>query len=440
MTDTWKNWGRNQQARPAYTVKPTTEDELGEAVGRGVAEGFKIKVIGSGHSFTDIACSDGLHVDVGAFDTIHDVDTERHRVTVGAGIVLRELNRRLWDLGLSIPSLGDIDAQTLAGATSTGTHGTGGAYQCISATIVGARIVTGDGSVLEVSDQHRPDLLAAVRVGLGAVGILTSVTLQCEPAFKLHAVESTLDIDELIEGFDAMVEANDHVEFFWFPHTRTGQLKVNNRTTSAVARRPKVAAFLDEQLLSNVGFGLMNRVGRRFPNSIPRLISAAMKPGDVIEYVAPGHEVFVSKRRVRFVEMEYAVPRAHVLEAFGRVRSLIDERAQPISFPIEVRVQRSDDIPLSMASGRDTGYIAVHMYRGTPYEEYFAAVEDIMADYAGRPHWGKLHNQNAETLAPLYADWDAFQKVLAELDPDGHFSNPYLDRVIRGPNFRSPLL
>ncbi|MFV2039145.1 MAG: D-arabinono-1,4-lactone oxidase [Acidimicrobiales bacterium] len=234
-----------------------------------------------------------------------------------------------------------------------------------------------------------------------------------------------------------MVDSNDHVGFFWFPHTRTAQLKVNNRTTRGIARRPKVDAFLNDQLLSNVGFDIINRIGRRMPKAIPRLISAAMKPGSRVEYVAPGHEVFVSDRRVRFVEMEYAVPRVHLLEAFSRVRSLIDDLEGPISFPIEVRIQRADDIPLGMASERDTGYIAVHVYRGTSHTAYFAAVEQIMADYRGRPHWGKLHSQTAETLAPLYPGWEAFQTVLAELDPDGRFSNPYLDRVLRGPDFKS---
>ncbi|MFV2039146.1 MAG: FAD-binding protein [Acidimicrobiales bacterium] len=195
MTKTWKNWGRNQVAVPADTVRPRTEDQLRDVIGRGVAERRRVKVVGSGHSFTDIACTDGLHIDVGAIDAVHDVDMTRNQVTVGAGIVLRELNRRLWDLGLSIPSLGDIDAQTLAGATSTGTHGTGGRYQCISAAIVGARVVTSDGTALEISEEQRPDLLAGLRVGLGALGVITSLTLRCEPAFNLHAVESTLDID-----------------------------------------------------------------------------------------------------------------------------------------------------------------------------------------------------------------------------------------------------
>ncbi len=431
---TWRNWGRNQTAVPADVVRPTSEADLEAIVGRGVAEGRTVKVVGSGHSFTDIACTDGLMVDIAALSGIRHVDTTNNQVTVGAGTVLAELNAGLADFGLALPNLGDIDAQTLAGATSTGTHGTGERYQSISAAIVGARLATGDGSMLDIGpgDGERFD---AVRAGIGALGILSEITLQCEPAFNLHAVESTHDIDEVIETFDETAASNEHVEFYWFPHTRTGQLKVNNRTDEPIARRPKLKAFLNDEVLSNAGFEVLNRIGRRRPRTIPSLINAVMKPGDRFEFVAPSAEVFCSPRRVRFVEMEYAVPREHLLEAFGRVRSHIESLGQPISFPLEVRVLGQDDTALGTASGRDSGYIACHVYRGTSHEAYFAGVERIMADYGGRPHWGKLHRQSAETLAPLYPKWDAFQRVLSDLDPDGHFSNPYLDRVLRSTGF-----
>ncbi len=437
VSNTWRNWGRNQLALPAKIVRPQTEAELSQVIARAMVGLHKVKVVGSGHSFTDIACTDGVLIDVGAFNQIEEIDTVGQRVTVGAGIVLGDLNGKLHEHGLALPNLGDIDAQTLAGATATGTHGTGAGYQCISAAIVGARLATGDGGVIEVSESNRPDLLAGIQVGLGALGVLTQVTLQCVPAFNLHAVESMSDIDEVLDGFDAAAQINDHVEFLWLPHTRTAQYKVNNRTAAPVARRTKLKAFLNDEMLGNVGFGALQRISRRVPRAVPTLVSAVAKPGDRVEYVAPSHEVFCSKRRIRFVEMEYAVRREDLLEAFGRVRMLVDQLGRPISFPIEVRVLGADDIPLSMASGRDVGFIAVHVYSGTEHEAYFSAVEQIMADYSGRPHWGKLHRQRAETLAPLYPGWDAFQQVLAELDPDGHFSNPYLDRVLRQPGFRA---
>jgi FAD-linked oxidoreductase len=433
----WTNWGGNQHVHPVDVLTPSTEDELADIVSRGVAGRRSVRAVGSGHSFTDIACADeGVMVGLGAFTDILHVERATNRVTVGAGVVLADLNAKLWDLGLALPNLGDIDAQTLAGATATATHGTGAGHQCISAAVVGARMVTGDGALLEISETQRPDLLGPVRASLGALGIITTLTLQCEPAFNLRRVETTHHIDELLDGFDEAVAANEHVEFYWFPGTAVGQLLRNNRTNEPAAPRSRASAFINDELVANGAFGLINRIGRRFPKLVAPTLARVVRPGDHTEYIAPSHKVFCSKRRVRFVEMEYAIPRDNLHEAFGRVRSMIEAFAYPISFPIEVRVLGSDDIPLGTASGRDTAYIACHMYRGTPFADYFAAVETIMRDYDGRPHWGKMHYRSAADLAPSYPGWEDFHTALDELDPDGHFSNAYLDRVLRGSDFR----
>ncbi len=433
----WTNWGGNQHVHPADVVAPRTEEELAAVVSRGVAEKRTVKAVGSGHSFTDIACADdGLMVSLGAFDQILHVERATNRVTVGAGITLAELNTKLWELGLALSNLGDIDAQTLAGATATATHGTGAGFQCISAAIVGARLVTGDGGVLEVSETQRPDLLGPVSASLGALGLITTLTLQCEPAFRLHRVESTTNIDELLADFDRVVAENDHAEFFWFPGTKIGQLLVSNRTSEQARARSRIGAFVNDEIVANGAFGLLNRVGARFPSVVAPTISKIIRPGDTSEYVGPSHEVFCSKRRVRFVEMEYAIGVEFLHEAFARVRQVITTIDYPVSFPVEVRVLGADDLPLGTASGRPTAYIACHMYRGTPFAEYFSAVETIMGDYGGRPHWGKMHNRTAADLAPDYPQWDTFQTALDELDPDGHFSNDYLDRVLREDGFR----
>lgn len=434
----WTNWGGNQHVHPADMVVPTSEDELTAAVSRSVAEQRTLKVVGSGHSFTDIACADGgIMVAMPAFAGVLSVDGPRRRVTVGAGTVLADLNRELADIGLALPNLGDIDAQSIAGATATATHGTGAGHQCISAAIVGARLVTGDGGVIDIDEQRRPDLLAAVRVSLGALGIVTQLTLQCVPAFNLRAVEETLRIDDLLERLDDTVASHDHVEFYWFPTTEVGQMLTNDRTSEPIARRGRAKAFLDDELLANAAFGALNRIGRRFPKIVAPTLERIMRPGERTEYVAPSHEVFCSARRVRFVEMEYAIPREALHAAFGELRGLVDGFHRPISFPIEVRALGSDDTMLGTASGRDTAYIACHVYRGTPYEDYFRAVEAIMEGHDGRPHWGKMHYRDAASLAPAYPQWDAFQDAMAELDPDGHFSNPYLDRVLRPTGFQS---
>lgn len=429
---TWTNWGGNQIAVPAAIERPTTEAGVAAIVQRAAGAGQRVKVVGSGHSFTDICVTDGVLVDVGQLNRIESVDTDTKRVTVGAGVVLHDLNEQLWARGLALPNLGDIDVQTLGGATGTGTHGTGVGYQAISTAIVGARIVVGDGSIVECSESHRPDLLDAVRVSLGALGIVTSFTLQCEPAFNLHALETTEPIDEVLEKFLEVASENEHAEFFWFPHTDVAELKVNNRTDRPVKERSKWKSFMAEEVMTNGAFEVLNRIGRARPERIPQMLQGAIEMGRRASYVGRSFDVFCSKRRVRFVEMEYAVNRHHIIEIFGRVRSLIDTLGQPISFPIEVRVLGPDTMPLSMASERDSAFIAVHVFKGTPHEAYFGAVESIVREYGGRPHWGKLHRQSAATLAPLYPHWDQFEKARLELDPDRRFTNAYLNRVLHG--------
>jgi L-gulonolactone oxidase len=264
---------------------------------------------------------------------------------------------------------------------------------------------------------------------VGALGLISTVTLQCVPAFRLHAIEEPMRVDAVLADIDSYVDGNDHFEFFWVPHTGWALTKRNNRTDDPVGGMSRWRYFKEKILLENFAFGLVNRVGRLRPSLIPRLQKLVPSSGRT-EYVSPSHKVFASPRFVKFLEMEYAVPRAAVPDALNRIRSLIDDNGMRIGFPVEVRFTAPDDIPLSTASGRDTGYLAVHVYKGMPHEPYFRGVEAIMDSLDGRPHWGKLHFQTAATLAPRYAQWDAFQAVRRRLDPDGRFVNGYTKRVL----------
>lgn len=428
-TASWRNWGGNQTARPQVIVQPRRLHELRGILADAAENDHRVKAVGSGHSFTSIAGTDGVLVDIAGFAEVIGVDLPARQIRVGAGIPLHELNRQLQRFGLALPNLGDIDAQTVAGATSTGTHGTGAGFNCISAAIVAARLLIADGSHVSCSPHEHPEIFDAVRVGLGALGIVTEVTLQCELAFNLHASEQTVAIDQILDDFDDLTAANEHVEFFWFPNTQTGQLKVNNRTDLPIARRGRAQAFVADELVSNTGFDLLQRIGRRRPGVVASTVDRLLRHGETVEYVAPSAEVFCSPRRVRFIEMEYALPREHLLEAFGRVREIADALDVPVGFPIEARVLAGDDIPLSMASGRHSAFLAVHVYHRATTSPYFERVEDIMNDYGGRPHWGKLHTRTAADLAPLYPRWEDFAKVRDQLDPARRFTNPYLAQV-----------
>jgi L-gulono-1,4-lactone dehydrogenase len=434
---TWSNWARNQTCAPAEIAHPGSEAELADLVKQAAAAGRRVKAVGAGHSFTSIACTDGVLVDLDGYGRVLGHDPRTGRVTVEAGISLHRLSDELDARGLALENMGDIDRQSVAGATQTATHGTGLRFRNLSSQIVALRLVTGDGTVVEATGpedgNENPDVFAVARVGLGALGVLSTVTLRCVPAFRLHAVEEPVPVDEVLADLDDLVAAHDHYEFYWVPHTRWALTKRNRRTDEPARPRPKLREWVDDMVLNNYAFGVLCRAGRWRPSLIPRLAKIIPNTGR-LDYVDRSDRVFTSPRTVRFYEMEYAIPREALPEALGRVRRLVDEIGMQISFPVEVRVVAPDDIPLSTAYGRETGYIAVHVYKGTPYDAYFSGVERIMDSYGGRPHWGKMHFQRAETLAPRYPRWDDFQAVRARLDPEGRFANPYLDRVLGEPS------
>lgn len=426
--DTWTNWARNQSCVPAVWARPTTEEQLAGAVQRAAAAGRTVRAVGAGHSYSAIACTDGHLVDLSGYDRVLDADPDTGVVTVQAGITLRRLNEELAARGLAMEVLGDIDYQSIAGALSTGTHGPGIRFPAPSARMLAARLVTADGSVVECSPSQDPELFSCARVGLGALGVLSTVTLQTVPAFRLHTVEEPMRMDRILGELDGLVDGNDHFGLFWFPGSDVALAKRSNRTDEPVRPRPSRAAWINDVLVDNHLFGAACRVATRVP-AVGRAIVAGAGSKGRHEWVDRSDRVFATPRLVRVVEMEYSIPRDAFPEAFERLRRLVAGLG-PITVPVEIRWTAADDIPLSHASGRDSAYIAVHMYRGVPYDQYFQAVETIMGSVEGRPHWGKLHFQSAETLAPRYPRWDDFQAVRARMDPEGRFRNPYTDRVL----------
>lgn len=423
-----RNWARNQRCVPASVHQPRSTGDVVRIVTNAVIAGERVKVIGAGHSFTDMAMTDGRLLSLDAMNKILDVDG--CDVRVQAGIRLFDLNEQLAAHGLAMPNLGDIDQQSLVGATSTATHGTGAAFGNLATRIVGMEMVTSDGAVVCCDEDHDPELLRVARVGLGALGIVTEVTLRCVPAFNLHAVETIEPLAEVLADFRGVMHSADHVEFYWMPGGRRVQIKRNNRTEQRAAPQSRAAYIRDKWIGENIAFGLVCRTGRRFPSLAPRVAKLVTSAAAERELIDRSDKIFCSPRKVKFLEMEYGVELDAVPDAVERIGSLTRRLPVKPLFPIEVRVSASDDIPLSTGFGRTSGWIAVHQYVGVPYEAYFQGVEAIMNDYGGRPHWGKLHFQSAATLADRYPEWDAFQRKRRALDPGGVFSNPYLDRVL----------
>jgi FAD-linked oxidoreductase len=384
-----------------------------------------VKVAGAGHSFTDIACTDGLMLDLSRMNRLLSV--EDGEVTVEAGITIRELGPALADRGLALENQGDVDAQTIAGAISTATHGTGGRFANISSQVTGLRLVTAAGEVVELREGD--DLLAG-RVSLGALGAISAVTLRCVPAFTIHRIDKPLPLDDVLARLDEHVDSNDHFELFVLPYTRTALTLTSQRTDREPRPAGRAQVLLRDVLLENAALEAACRTGRRLPALIPRVNRAVVRAISPAEHLDLSHRVFANRRTVPFTEMEYAIPRERTAEALERVLALIERRRIRVGFPIEVRVVAPDDAFLSTAQGRPTGYIAVHQYRGMEFESYFRGVETIMDEYEGRPHWGKRHYQSAATLRPRYPCFDRFLAVRDRLDPERKFENDYLRRVL----------
>jgi FAD-linked oxidoreductase len=426
----WRNWAGDERCRPAAIEIPGSVEEISEAIVRAAAHDQRVRVVGAGHSFSDVALTDGVQLRLDRLTRVLDVDRSSGLVRVQAGITIRELNARLAGYGLALENLGDIDVQSIAGAISTATHGTGAGLRNISAQVAELVLVLADGSTLRCAEELDPDVFRAARVGLGALGVIAEVTLRCVPSFTLRGVDAPAPLEETLTRFEELALGNDHFEFFVFPHSDTALTRTNNRTDEPLRPRGRVSEYANDVLLTNHAFELICRAGRRFPRRIPELNRLVTRLAGASTRVDRSDRIFASPRLVRFTEMEYALPRERTPEAVRRVLALIEQRGFAVPFPIEVRTVASDDALLSTAAGRDSGYVAVHMYRGMAWEPYFRAVEAIMDVLGGRPHWGKRHFQTAETLRPRYPDWDRFQAVRVRLDPEGRFANAWTDRVL----------
>ena len=429
----WRNWAGTATATPARWSRPRSEAEISAAVKDAAAAGLTVRALGSGHSFTAAAATSGVALDLSGWTGITAADTGTGLVTVRSGTTLSALNTELDGLGLAMANLGDIDVQTLAGALSTGTHGTGARLGGLATQVESLELVLADGSLVTCSASAWPELFTAARVGLGALGVITAVTLRCVPSFTLAADERPMPVEQVIEQFDSLAAANDHFEFYWFPYGRQALVKRNNRLApdgrAPSARMPGWRRVWEFEVMENAAFGTLCRLGRAVPRLIPKLNRLSSAALSARSYTDASDRVFVTPRRVRFVESEYAVPRESLAGVLAELRRAVPRLAEPVMFPVEVRVAAADDIWLSTGYGRDTAYVAIHQYTGLPYRAYFDLFESVVAEAAGRPHWGKMHSLDAARLGPLYPRFDDFRQVRAQVDPEDRFGNPYLSRV-----------
>ncbi|PSK84212.1 FAD-linked oxidoreductase [Murinocardiopsis flavida] len=426
----WRNWAGTETAAPRRTVAPNSGADISAAVRTAAADGLHVRMVGTGHSFTGVAVTDGVLLSPASLTRIRSVDAGTGTATVEAGLPLCDFNEAMAARGLALANMGDIAVQTMAGAVQTGTHGTGRDRGGLAAQVRGMELVLADGSTVACSADADAELFQAARVGLGAFGVVTALTMAVEPAYLLHAREEPMALDEVLDRLAELRSDNEHFEFFWFPHTGRTNTKRNNRVAGPAAPLSPFKRRLDDEFLSNTVFDVVNRVGRRVPAAIPAINQVSARALSARSYTDASYEVFASTRRVRFVEMEYAIPAAELPAVLREVRRIVRRGGHRISFPVEVRFSPADDVWLSTAYGRETAYVAAHVYTGSDHRAYFADLEAVFASVGGRPHWGKLHTRGRDYLERVYPRLGDALAVRDRVDPHRRFGNPYLASVL----------
>ncbi|MFD2675162.1 D-arabinono-1,4-lactone oxidase [Gulosibacter bifidus] len=431
----WRNWSGAVSDASQLTAGPTTETAVKSLVIGAGGSGLKVKTVGAGHSFNDIATTDGLRLHFNDYTGLVSVNSETNVATFRAGTPILKIPELLKPHGLALANQGDFAAQTIAGAISTGTHGTGLQFTNLSGAVRSLRIVLADGSILYCDSRTHPELFTFGRIGIGALGIILEVGLQCVPAFRVAANEESAPVDEVLDTFVAQAREHDHYSFLWYPHSTAALVKRNRRLAEGeevegYMPQSAFSRFVDEALVQTWGRQVSATIGTMVPGIVPKVNQFTSSLMARKKFTDDSHQVFAQPHKVRFNEMEYAVPFEDGPEVVREIRRLIERRDWRVSFPIEVRTTAADDIPLSPAFERESTYISVHRYVREPHEEYFGAIEEVLLAAGGRPHWGKLHTLRAEELRELYPRFDEFVTLRNDLDPQRVFHNTYLDRVL----------
>lgn len=425
----WHNWSSSVKSAPKALVKPASLEELAQLVGAYAREGRKVRVVGAGHSFTPLVQTNDVLMSLDNMQGIESLDLENSRVTIWGGTKLHKLGDELLARGVAQENLGDIDVQSIAGAISTGTHGTGIHFGTIATQVTGLTLITGTGEILECSEEKNPDIFKAAQTSFGTLGIIAKVTLRVVPAKRLHYKGHRERLSSVLANLERYKQENSHFEFFWFPNTDWVQAKFINETDEP-ATKTNFLSTLNKIVLENWVYWVISetcRLAPAFSATASKISAAGVASIDEIDY---SHRLFATPRMVRFQEMEYNLPAEHLPAVLEQVRATIKEHKINVHFPVECRFVQDDDIWLSPAYQRDSAYIAIHMYKGMPYTAYFRHAEAIYQNYQGRPHWGKMHTLDHRKFAQLYPHWQDFLRIRQQLDPQGIFLNDYLREML----------
>lgn len=421
----WKNWAENIHCELDCIHYPVNEEEVQKILGKARTAGKKIRMVGQGHSFSPLVATEDQIISLSRMTGIIALDKKQNIVEVWAGTPLKELNHQLYDHGFALINLGDIDVQSLAGSTATGTHGTGIAFGNISSEIVGFTIVLADGSILDCDKDQNTDLYEAGRISLGALGVITRIRLNVHPKYKLAYTSSAAGFEETLQLLEKHNQENRNFEFYYFPYTETVQLKASNLSDAPI-KSSKLMEYINDVLIENAVMQLICHLAMILPfmyKQINRFMAWGFTKEHKVKY---SHQVYATVRNVRFKEMEYNIPIEYFKECISEIKAQIEQAEYFLFFPIECRFVKEDDIWLSPAYKRMSAYIAIHVYQKTAHQPYFKDIEQIFKKYNGRPHWGKMHSNDVEYLAQQYERWEDFKALRNRMDPDGLFLNDHL--------------
>ena len=417
----WQNWSRSIAPQKAEIAVPQDVAALKKLLGE-TAGG--VRPVGSGHSWTGLVPCDGAIVRLDRFNGVGAVDTQAQTAWLGAGARLKDLSPALAEHGLAFRNLGDIDVQSLAGATSTATHGTGRELPCLAAEIRGLRMVTGAGEEVEISAAQNADMLPAAQVALGALGIYTEIQMQLVARHKLHRRVWFAPYAQVLADAAQLWRDNRNFEFFYLPFSGQAMCITHNITEAEATQRAS-----DES-----DDGVMQLKALRdwlgwFPYLSKKLLSAAIADAPEEDVVGESWQLLSSARNVHFNEMEFHLPPDRALEALEAVRAHIERHRRDVFFPFECRMTAEDTAWLSPFNAGPRISIAVHTHAPDEYEFLFTEIEPIFRSYGGRPHWGKLNRFSGDDMRAAYPKFDDFAKLRAEFDPEGRLLNPYLRRL-----------
>lgn len=423
-----ENWAGNVKWTPQEVLLPKTEDEIAAIIKKATSSGKSIRTVGSHHSFTPLLATDSVSLSLDDMQGLISKEPN-NRAIAWAGTKLKRLSELLAENGLAQENMGDINVQSLAGAISTGTHGTGITLGSVGTQVEEITFVNGLGELVTLNEENNYHEFKCAQLSLGSLGVITRMKVRCNEAYNLELDIRKEKLSDVLANLDAIVNENRHFEFYSIPNSQWSQTKRSNIVSQEAGTTSKFSAFINDIVLENWALQLLCSINKTIPSSsktISNLIGSFISNEKKIQQ---SHKVFSTVRNVKFTEMEYNIPYESYQDVVKELLKLIDKNNYRISFPQEHRFVQADDIYLSPAHNRKSAYIASHVYKGMDNKRYFKDLEDLFVDFGGRPHWGKMHTRDASFFRLAYPKFDDFLQVRAKHDPNGVFLNDHLKKV-----------